>query len=125
MNEKLKTALLVTMILFYLFAGINHFLHPDAYISIIPSYFRAHELINTLAGFGEIGGGLLLIFPSSRKPAAWGIIAILAAFLPVHVYMLQHAPMQMSNITITPLIAWIRLPLQAVLISWAYLFAKE
>lgn len=118
---KLKKISLVILILFYFIAGINHFRNPASYIKIIPSYFPYPEILNLLAGFFEISFGLLLIFIKTRTIAAWGIILMLLAFLPVHIKMVADAPFLLGNITITPLIAWIRLIiLQPMLILWAY-----
>ena len=111
----LKKISLVIMIIFYIGAGINHFWHPAGYYSIIPPYLPDHYLINILAGIAEIGGGLLLIFPATRKFAAYGIIVMLIAFMPAHIYMIQQGGI------IAPLwLAWLRLPVQGLLIWWAY-----
>ena len=113
---------LIAMSILYMAAGFNHFKNPRAYLKLIPPYFPAHATINYVSGFAEIAGGLLLLFPATRTFAAWGIIALLIAFIPAHIYMIQQAPMRMGAFTITPFIAWARLPLQLILIYWAYRF---
>jgi uncharacterized membrane protein len=119
--NKLKKISLVVLIAGYFMAGINHFRSPASYIKIIPPYFPYPRFINLIAGFCEIGFALLFIFPKTRLFAARGIILMLLAFLPVHVKMVQDAPFLLGNITITPLIAWIRLiVLQPLLILWAW-----
>ncbi len=122
----LKKISLVIMIIFYIGAGINHFWHPAGYYSIIPPYLPDHYLINILAGIAEIGGGLLLIFPATRKFAAYGIIAMLIAFLPAHIYMIQEGGcMGPKPALCAPLwLAWLRLPVQAVLIWWAWVLRR-
>lgn len=114
----LKKISLIVLIIFYVAAGINHFVHPDGYVKIIPDYLPAHSLLNYLAGACEIIFGTLLIFPQTRN---WGIallILMLAAFMPVHITMLQQAPMRLGSLQITPAIAWIRILLQPVLMLW-------
>ena len=113
------------MILLYLAAGINHFINPSSYLKIIPSYLPSPLTLNYIAGIAEIVAGLVLFFPAQRRVAAWGIIILLVLFIPAHIYMIQEAPLQMGSVVITPLIAWIRLPLQLVLIAWAYSFTKK
>lgn len=74
-----------------------------------------------MAGFFEILFALLLIFYKTRSLAAWGIILMLIAFLPVHISMISDAPLHLGRIVVTPLIAWIRLLiLQPLLILWAW-----
>ena len=115
-----KNISLIILILGYLFAGANHFIHPQGYLRIIPGYLPAPVLLNLLAGFAEIIFALLLIRPKTRKVASYGIILMLAAFLPVHITMLQHSPLKVGELQVTPTIAWIRLLLQPVLILWAW-----
>jgi len=112
------------MSVIYIAGGINHFINPRAYLKLMPPYLPAHEALNYAAGFAEVMGGMLLFFPITRSFAAWGIIAMLLAFLPAHIYMIQEAPIKLGAVTITPLIAWIRIPLQFVLMYWACTFTK-
>ncbi|WP_460679484.1 DoxX family protein [Mucilaginibacter koreensis] len=114
-----KKISLLLLILLYLAGGINHFWHPDGYIKIIPHYLPFPAILNYISGACEILFAVLLMFNSTRSIAAWLIILMLAAFLPVHIDMLLHAPMQLGKLTVTPAIAWIRLLLQPVLMLWA------
>jgi len=109
----------------YLLAGANHFYNPSSYIKIIPAYIPLPGLINLLAGFFEIAFAVLLIFNKTRALAAWGIILMLLAFLPVHIQMVHDAPFLLGgNMLVTPLIAWARLViLQPLLILWAWWYA--
>ncbi len=108
----------------YLAAGINHFRNPASYINIIPAYIPYPVIANILSGAAEILLALLLLFPKTRHYAAWGIIAMLIAFLPVHVDMIIKAPMPLGSITVTPLLAWLRIFFQPVLIIWAWWYTK-
>ena len=110
------------MSVFYFLAGTNHIFNPGFYLPLIPPYLPAHEAINLIAGIAEIGGSILILFTATRNFAAWGIVFMLIAFMPVHIFMVQHTPMQIGSRTITPFIAWIRIPLQALLIWWAWSF---
>jgi uncharacterized membrane protein len=120
----LKSISLAILVTGYLVAGANHFIHPQGYIQIIPSYLPFPVLLNNMAGFFEILFGLLLIRPKTRKVASWGIIMMLVAFLPVHVTMLVHSPLRVGSLWVTPTIAWIRLLLQPVLMLWAWWHKK-
>jgi len=120
----LKKISLVTIVILYFLAGINHFVHPQGYINIIPPYLPYPVLLNALAGITEILFSLLLIRPKTRKVAAYGIILMLSAFLPVHIKMVADAPFMLGSLRVTPLVAWARLVLQPVLMLWAWWHRK-
>jgi uncharacterized membrane protein len=102
---------------FYIFAGVMHFIKPRMYIKIIPPYLPKPELLNALAGIFEIIFGLGLLFESTRSLSAYGIIILLLAVFPANIYMYQK-----GNRAIPKWILLVRLPLQFVLIAWAYLY---
>lgn len=121
----LKKVGLIILVIFYLVAGFNHFYNPNSYYHIIPHYLPYPVVINILAGCFEILFGLLLIWSKTRSYAAWGIILMLIAFLPVHISMIGDAPLKLGNLTVTPFIAWVRLViLQPLLILWAWWYVK-
>jgi len=111
---------LALLIIGYLIAGANHFVNPDVYIPIIPHYIPLPKLMNILSGGFEILFALMLLFPQTRRLAAWGIILMLAAFLPVHIQMILDAPFKLGHLTVKPIVAWVRIFLQPVLMLWAW-----
>ena len=108
---------LYLMAFLYIIAGINHFRRPGMYIRIIPPIFKNPKLINTLSGVAEILLGVLLLFPFSKRFAAWGIIALLIAIFPANLFMFQD---KKASFGLPKWILFVRLPLQIVLIYWAY-----
>jgi uncharacterized membrane protein len=122
--KMLKKISLTILIIGYLYAGVNHFREPASYIRIIPPYIPYPKLMNLLAGIFEILFGLSLIPKTTRPLAAWGILLMLAAFLPVHIQMIIDAPLKLGTLTVTPLIAWMRLFLQPGLMWWAWWYTK-
>jgi uncharacterized membrane protein len=116
----LKKISLAVLVIGYIGAGINHFLHPKGYYRIIPHYLPFPVLLNALAGIFEILFAILILRPKTRKVASYGIILMLIAFLPVHITMLIDAPLKLGNLLVTPAIAWIRLLFQPILILWAW-----
>ncbi|MES2773351.1 MAG: MauE/DoxX family redox-associated membrane protein [Bacteroidota bacterium] len=129
MSKKLqsKTRIsLIVMIVFYFAAGINHFRNPSAYYLIIPPWLTAPELVNAAAGIFEIILAIGLIFPATRRWAAWGIIAMLIAFIPSHIYMIQQGGCFPKPGFCFPVwVMWVRLMvLQPLLIWWAYAHRK-
>jgi len=114
----------VLLITGYVAAGINHFRVPAFYIGIIPYYLPYPVILNTLAGICEIAFGLMLIFNPTRKFAAWGIVLMLIAFLPVHIAMLG-GHTEVNGKQVLPILAWARLLLQPVLIWWAWWHTRD
>ena len=120
-----KKISLLLLIILYSGAGINHFIHPIGYYTIIPPYLPNHYLINILAGTAEIICAVLVAIPATRKLGAYLIIAMLIAFIPAHVYMIQKGGCMGKEICIPLWGAWLRLfPLQFILIAWAWWHRK-
>ena len=121
----LKKLSLIILIAGYFLAGVNHFYNPVSYYRIIPHYLPFPVVLNALSGFFETMLALLMIRPKTRKVASYGIILMLVAFIPVHIQMIIDAPFLLGGTrTVTPLIAWVRLLLQPVLILWAWWHRK-
>ena len=101
----------------YIVAGLNHFKNPKIYKTIMPPYIPFPEFMIFISGVIEVILGAGLLWPVTRILAAWGIIALLIAVLPPHIYMIQNRQ-QWSRIPAWAL--WLRLPLQGLLMLWAY-----
>ncbi|HNP69224.1 MAG TPA: hypothetical protein PKH16_15065 [Aequorivita sp.] len=103
----------------YVLAGMNHFRKPKLYERIIPPYLPAHSTLVMLSGVAEMILGFMIMNKNTQEEAAWGIIIMLIAFIPVHIYMLRNKEAAMK------LPKWmliLRLPLQFGLMYWAYLY---
>ncbi len=112
----------IAMSLLYIVAGINHFIQPLFYVKIMPIYFPVPLMLVYISGAFEFLLGVLILVQKTRKVACWLIIAMLIAFLPVHIQMLIDHP------NLSDYMFWIsvlRLPLQFVLIKWAWSVSKN
>lgn len=117
----LKKISLVTMLVLYVAAGVNHFVHPQMYLAIIPPYLPWPVMINAVSGIAEILLGVLLIPRPTRHIASVGIILMLGAFIPAHIYMIQQNGCVDKGVCIPLWAAWLRLiPLQFILMYWAW-----
>ncbi|RTY93368.1 DoxX family protein [Flavobacterium sp. GT3R68] len=105
------------MAVLYILAGINHFRKPHIYIKIIPNYFPNPALLNAISGGTEILLGVLLCIPVVSQYAALGIIALLIAIFPANLFMYSNME---ASLGIPKWVLLLRLPLQIVLIIWAY-----
>jgi uncharacterized membrane protein len=123
--SNLKKISLVFLVALYLVAGSNHFVHPAVYLKLIPPYLPFAQILNLMAGFFEILFGLMLAFKLTRKVAVYGIILMLIVFVSAHIYMIQIAPFMLGKLLVTKTAAWIRLPLQSILIVWVYWHRKD
>jgi len=103
-------------------AGTLHFVKPRIYEAIMPRYLPAHRELVYASGVAEIAGGAGVLYPKTRKGAAYWLIATLVAVFPANVEMAVHAE-RFKKIP-EPLL-WARLPLQGALIAWAWKTAKR
>lgn len=100
---------------FFIAAGVNHFVNPQAYLSVMPPYLPFPEALNFISGAAEVAGGSGMLIPRLRRAAGWGLIALLVAVFPANIHMALHG---IPGVAIAPWILWVRLPLQLVLIAW-------
>lgn len=112
----------ILMGIIYILAGINHFLNPNFYLKIMPSYLPYPLPLVYLSGLAEIISGILLIPVKTRKLGAWCVIALLVAVFPANV---QMSISEYGKGGLMFYLSLIRLPFQFVLIYWAYLFTKD
>jgi uncharacterized membrane protein len=117
---KLVTKYLMSALL--VLAGVYHFVNPDFYLRIMPPYLPWHLFLVYLTGVFEIGLGVLLAIPRFTRIAGFGIIALLIAIFPANIHMAMNAELYPN---ISPIALWIRLPLQGVLIAWAYWYTQK
>ncbi len=118
----LRAILKWLLALLFIAGGINHFANPDPYVAIMPPYLPAPLTLVYLSGIAEMILGILLLIPRFERRAAWGLIALLIAVFPANIHMAIHPELFPE---IPPAALWLRLPLQGVLIAWAYLFARR
>ena len=113
----MQESALYFMAFLYIAAGVYHFVKPKFYLYMMPPYLPAHKLMVSLSGVAEIVFGIMLLFPQTRSIAAWGIILMLISFFTIHIYMLTN---EAKFFKISKIFRWIRIPLQFLLIWWAY-----
>ncbi len=120
---KLITIFRILLAAFIVTAGTLHFVTPAPFVKIVPDYLPAHLEIVYISGFFEILGGIGLLVPFVSQAAAWGLIALFIAVFPANINM------AINNIDIgiplEPWMLWARLPLQGVLIAWAWWLTRE
>jgi uncharacterized membrane protein len=115
-HSRARRISLVALTLMYVGAGTNHFVNPEFYLHIMPPFIPAPDLMVAASGVAEVGLGLALLPPATRRWAGWGIVALLVVFFVVHVDMiLRHEAYPEAPLFVLIL----RIPLQFLLIYWA------
>ena len=118
----MKNYLLYIMAVFYIGAGVNHFIHPGFYLAIMPPWLPNPMLLVEISGVCEILFALLLFPLATRKAGAWLLILLLIAVFPANVQMAiifwrRHDAYLWAAI--------VRLPLQILFIWWAWLYTAS
>jgi uncharacterized membrane protein len=108
--------------LIFIVAGSLHFMKPHFYLLIMPSYLPFPLALIYISGACEIALGALILIPQYTQFAAWGIIALLIAVFPANVNMVLHPEIFPQ---VSELACWCRLPIQGLLILWAYAYTQK
>lgn len=107
----------IVFALIFIAAGIGHFLNPGLFIKIMPAPVPYKPELVAISGILEIIFGTMLLSPLTSSLGAWGLMALLLAVFPANINLAL-------NPGLTPgfpgWLHWLRLPLQPVLIWWAY-----
>ena len=105
----------------FILAGANHLLNSTFYATIMPPYLPWHLPLVYISGAAEMTLGTVLMFRRWSTVAAWGLLALLAAIFPANVEMALHP--DLYRFIPAPAL-WLRLPLQGVLMAWAYWYTR-
>lgn len=112
-----KTVLLVLMAAFYVGAGVMHFVKPAFYLAMMPPRLPWPSALVAISGVAEIALGVAVLVPATRVYAAWGLIALLIAVFPANIYAaVAELPGRGG---------YGRLPVQALLIAWAWWYTHD
>ena len=116
-SEFLRKLSLLGISVFFIYFGIDHFINPEFYLSIMPPIFPLHLEAVYLSGLFEILGGVGVLIARTRSIAGWGLLALLIAVYPANIYMAL-TPQAFPDISLFAL--YFRLALQFLFFYWAY-----
>jgi uncharacterized membrane protein len=109
----------------FIASGVLHFTKSDFYLRLMPPYIPMHSELVAISGVIEGALGGMLLVPRTQRIAAWALIATLVAIFPANIYGAvtagTHNP-AMPGVSVE--IAWLRLPIQPLLIAWAYWYTR-
>ncbi len=121
-----KTVLKYPLAALFIGSSILHFVSSDGFIRLMPPFLPYHRELVYLSGVVEGSLGVLLLIPRTQRLAAWGLIPTLLAIFPANIYGALTAGTDhpaMPGISVE--LAWLRLPLQFVLMAWAYWYTRD
>jgi len=102
---------------FFIAAGVAHFMKTGNYVRIVPPWVPFPEVVVLVSGAVCAGLGVGLLVRGVSRVAAWGTILYLVVVFPANVHMALNPGVFPG---VPDWVLWVRLPLQAVLIGWAY-----
>ena len=112
-----QRASLYALALLFVAAGTNHFINPEFYLEMMPPYLPAHLELVILSGVFEIVAGLGVLLPRFRQKAGIFMILIMIGVFPANLHMALN-PSAFPEVPTWFL--YLRLPLQGLLIWWAW-----
>lgn len=110
--------------IFFIFAGVMHFLKTDFYLAIMPPYLPYPKALVYLSGIFEILGGIGILISKTRYWAGIGLILLLLAVFPANIYMATDR-ISLPGLSVPYWVLLLRLPLQFVFIGWVWYCIKE
>tara|TARA_B100000579_G_scaffold111446_1_gene89083 strand:+ start:37 stop:432 length:396 start_codon:yes stop_codon:yes gene_type:complete len=113
----LRKACIFGLSAFFIIFGIDHFVNPDFYLSIMPPNLPFKLEAVYVSGLFEILGGVGVLLAATRKIAGLGLVALLVAVYPANIYMALN-PEAFPDVPLSAL--YFRLILQFLFFYWAY-----
>ena len=103
--------------LFFVGAGVNHFVNPRFYEAIVPPSLRHEkERVVQISGVAEVLGGIGVMLPFARRLSGVSLIALLAAVFPANLHMAREP----ERFGMPRWALYARLPLQPLMMLWAW-----
>lgn len=108
--------------LVFLFTGVGHFIKTEPMAAMLPPFVPAGIPLVLVTGVIELAAAVAVLVPRWRRAIGCGLIVMLLLFLPVNVYAAMNR-IGMGGHTWGPVYLLIRVPLQAILITWIWWFS--
>lgn len=123
-SHRRKEILRVVLAISIITVGVLHFANPAPFVKIMPPQLPYPLELVYISGFFEILGGIGLLIPLVSVAAAWGLVALFIAVFPANINMTVN-DIELEGVPHSPALYWGRLPLQAVLIAWAWWYTRN
>jgi uncharacterized membrane protein len=106
----------------FLFTAVGHFAKTEAMAEMLPPSVPARPACVLASGVFEAALAVALLVPSLARLAGIAAAAFLVAVAPINVAA-AFRRIEFGGHATGPRYLWVRLPLQLLLIAWAYAFA--
>jgi len=127
-RERLQSASPYLLAAVLIGAGVGHFTATDRYAQIVPNALpqSTHRALVQASGVAELLCAGLLVVRRTRRVGAAMTAALLVAVFPANVQMALDGGISGAGFPLgSPVVAWLRLPLQVPLIAWAVSIARR
>lgn len=102
-------------------AGLSHFIAPEGFERIVPPPLGAARFWVFASGVAEMTCAALIAAPRTRRRGATLAALLFVAVFPANVYAaVQGGYGGLPRPLDSPVTGWLRLPLQLLLIRWAF-----
>ena len=108
---------LLALAIFFVTIGIDHFVHTEFYVSIMPPYIPAHLELVLISGVFEIIGGFSLLWGRVRRLSGLCLMALLIAVYPANIHMAMNPELFPA---FNDKFLYVRLVLQFIFLYWVY-----
>ena len=113
-----NVAKLYLTMLFGVVGLYGHFLHPETVVALIPPSFPLRTASSYASGALELAFAVL-VWTRWARMTGWAIMVYLVLVLPFNVYGWT-VPTNVPSYVNAPNYLWLRVPLQAVFVAFAY-----
>ena len=108
----------------FIFFSVGHFVKTDGMIEMLPSWVPLRLEIIYATGILELVIGISLFFTNLQNKAALVAIMVLVLFFSANIYAALNS-VGLGGHQWGPVYLLIRVPLQLILIAWAYFFCVK
>jgi len=112
----------IALSLVFLVTGLSHFFQTEATAAMLPPSVPGRVAIIYVTGVLELAAAVGLLMPGLSRVAGICLLLFLLCVLPANIYSAVHR-VEMGGHAMGPMYLAVRVPLQIVLMAWAWWFA--
>jgi uncharacterized membrane protein len=114
----------LAMALALLFVGSDHWINPQRYLPMMPSWIPLHLELVLFTGAAEIAGGIGLLWAKTRRLAGLMLAVYFVAVFPANIHNALNG-LAVEGLPQASWYYWLRLPFQPLALWWALFSAQR